>query len=373
MPHINKQMASFFLTTKCNLRCVYCYNSKERAALHEQSLPLHIAKAGVDYFFSTNSSRHIRFYGPGEPTQEFALMKNIVKYAKEKVGEELSVEIQTNGCFESDVREWLLNNVNIIWVSFDGEPNVQNKNRPLPNNKPSAPLIEDNVKWLLKNANTRNFMVGARVTMTDDNNSRQKQIIDYFYSLGIRYVWTDPIFPAVDSVPVCDDYVKQQSYHFDMENYANNYLDAYKYAQTKGVFYGSFLTCNFDGKSNKHCRSCTPTPHFTPDGFISACDLVTSGANAHHMDVFVYGNWDEKKQKFIFDSKKIENLQNRSTENMVHCKLCDVKDYCGGYCLGEVMNETGSLFGQKTNSCKAIKMLYRKMEISTELFPYMHP
>lgn len=27
MPHINKQMASFFLTTKCNLRCVYCYNA----------------------------------------------------------------------------------------------------------------------------------------------------------------------------------------------------------------------------------------------------------------------------------------------------------------------------------------------------------
>jgi len=48
LPHINKQMASFFLTTKCNLRCVYCYNIKERAAMKEQSLPLHIAKAGVE-------------------------------------------------------------------------------------------------------------------------------------------------------------------------------------------------------------------------------------------------------------------------------------------------------------------------------------
>jgi MoaA/NifB/PqqE/SkfB family radical SAM enzyme len=28
MPHCNKQMISFFLTTRCNLRCVYCYNSK---------------------------------------------------------------------------------------------------------------------------------------------------------------------------------------------------------------------------------------------------------------------------------------------------------------------------------------------------------
>ena len=44
MPHINKQMASFFLTTKCNLRCVYCYNSKERMSYKQQSLPLEIAK-----------------------------------------------------------------------------------------------------------------------------------------------------------------------------------------------------------------------------------------------------------------------------------------------------------------------------------------
>lgn len=29
MPHCNKKMISFFLTTKCNLCCRYCYNAKE--------------------------------------------------------------------------------------------------------------------------------------------------------------------------------------------------------------------------------------------------------------------------------------------------------------------------------------------------------
>lgn len=50
MSHVNKEMASFFLTTRCNLRCVYCYNCKERLNTFEQSLPLNIARAGVDYF-----------------------------------------------------------------------------------------------------------------------------------------------------------------------------------------------------------------------------------------------------------------------------------------------------------------------------------
>lgn len=56
MPHKNKQMASFFLTTRCNLRCIYCYNREERSQLKEQTLPLDIAKAGVDYYFTNSSS-----------------------------------------------------------------------------------------------------------------------------------------------------------------------------------------------------------------------------------------------------------------------------------------------------------------------------
>ena len=58
MPHMNKQMASFFLTTRCNLRCIYCYNREERSQLKEQTLPLDIAKAGVDYYFTNSLSRN---------------------------------------------------------------------------------------------------------------------------------------------------------------------------------------------------------------------------------------------------------------------------------------------------------------------------
>ena len=78
MPHVKKQMISFFLTTRCNLNCIYCYNKVERKKIKEKTLPFEIAKAGIDYFFENNNSRHIRFYGPGEPTQEFALMRNYI-------------------------------------------------------------------------------------------------------------------------------------------------------------------------------------------------------------------------------------------------------------------------------------------------------
>lgn len=63
MPHCDKKMLSFFLTTKCNLCCRYCYNAKERNAIEEQTIPLDVAKAAIDWYFENSDSRHIRFYG----------------------------------------------------------------------------------------------------------------------------------------------------------------------------------------------------------------------------------------------------------------------------------------------------------------------
>lgn len=372
MPHVNKQMASFFLTTKCNLRCTYCYNSQERMKMQEQSLSLQIAKAGIDYFFSSNPSRHIRFYGPGEPTQEFGLLTQIVAYAKEQ-SSNVTTEIQTNGCFNKEIRVWLLNNMNIIWVSFDGDPDIQNQNRPCANGKPSAPIIEKNVRWLINNANSSRLMIGARVTITNETINRQKSIIDYLASLGIRYIWNDPIFPTVGKIPVCQSKCKLDEYQFDMNSYADHYITAYQYAKKRNIFYGSFLTCNFDGTCTQHCRACTPVPHFTTDGYISACDLVTFGEHAGHMDCFVYGKWNNEKSQFDIDEAKVKALQNRTIENMSHCLHCDIREHCGGYCLGEVQNETGKLTGQKPQTCKAIRKIAKSIGFAKEHYPYMHP
>lgn len=373
MPHVNKQMASFFLTTKCNLACEYCYNREERTQMLEQSLPIEIAKAGVDLFFKESSSRHIRFYGPGEPTQEIGLMKDIVAYARSKAGNDLTVELQTNGVFAKKDREWLLNNVNIMWISFDGEPDIHNAQRHFRNGSPTSSFIEDNVKYLLKSNKYQSIMIGARVTVTDDNIERQKSMVDYFFSLGIKHIWSDPVFPKVGQIPVCNNTEEQESFQFNMDRYVDTYIAARHHAEKAGGFYGSFLTCNFDGICNKHCRACTPVPHFTPDGYISACDLVTFGKNAGHMDCFVYGKWDENEQRFVINNKKVQALQERTTDNMSHCRNCEVRENCGGYCLGEVQNETGKLTGQKPHACKAIKLLAEKIGLTDTPYPYMHP
>jgi radical SAM protein with 4Fe4S-binding SPASM domain len=300
-------------------------------------------------------------------------MKSIVEYARQKAGDTLTVELQTNGVFGNSVRQWLIDNVNIVWISFDGEPDVHNANRPCANGKPSSPIIEDNVKWLAKNGKAKGLMIGARVTVTDMTANNQEPIVDYLSSLGIRYIWNDPLFPSVGTIPVCDDEPKKATFVFNMDAYVDGYVKAFRRAKDNGVFYGSFLTCNFDGVCNKHCRACTPVPHFTTDGYVSACDLVTFGEDAHHMDGFVYGKWNDGTQAFEFDEDKIRHLRERTTDNMSHCRTCDVSEHCGGYCLGEVMNESGSLLGQKPITCKAIRRLAKEIGLPSEPYSYLHP
>lgn len=368
MSHIKKEMISFFLTSRCNLDCVYCYTNKEEGKHKKQNLPFEFAKLGIDTFIEKYP--YIRFFGAGEPTQAFELMKKIYNYSHSKVGDKLIAEIQTNGVFGKNVRNWLSKNINHIWVSFDGKPEIQNANRPIyKSGKPSSPIIEDNVKFLTANSKD---MTGARVTITNTNVNQQIDMIDYFIDLGIKHIWTDPLFPEVGDVPVIEKKGKIESL-IDIDLYIEKFLEAQEYAKSKDIFYGSFLSCNFDEESEYHCRANIPLPHFTTDGYISACDMALFGEDQKHMDVFIYGKWNKKKNTLEFNQEKIRILQSRKVSNMDSCKNCEAKLHCGGYCLGEVLNETGDLFKNKDYTCNAIKKLHKVSETNFGCYKYLHP
>lgn len=325
-------------------------------------------------------------------------MKQITEYAKNHTngGNKVTVEIQTNGVFTPEVRKWVLDNVNIIWMSFDGMKDIQNFNRPLNGKfkelfefKTSAEILEENVRWLNENKNGRNLMVGARVTITDNNVNQQIEMVDYFQSLGIRYVWMDPILYTVEKEPIHEkdnrlqagkydiDFFSERyekDFNFSMDLYLEKYVEAYLYAKQKGLFWGSFFGINFDGESSYHCRSCTPleATHITPDGYISACDMVVLGEKSYYMGPFIVGKWNEQLLQFDIYQEKVNALLNRKSTNMEHCSSCPAILHCGGYCLGENLNETGSLTGYNPLKCDAVIKLFNELGVC-DAYPYLHP
>lgn len=362
LSHYKKEMISIFVTTECNLNCDYCFTNKYADTHKNQTIDLEFVKKGIDDYFKTDYLRHVRFFGAGEPTVKLNLIKEIHKYAREKGGEAVTFEIQTNGAFNDDTARWLAKNIDIIWISCDGTPDIQDSHRLcLDVTKKSSALIEKNISIIKRNNN----FVGIRSTITNENVKRQIEMIDYFSNLGIRDIWVDPIFPSVSE--------KEQENDFNNMLFAEKFLEACTYAENIGVFYGSIMTCNFGDSVTKHCRACLPVPHLTTDGYVSACDMALFGEDNNHMQSFIYGKWNSEIKRIEYYREREEVLQSRSTEHMIHCNDCTAKEHCGGYCLGEVLNETKDLFGQKRGVCEAIRFLDSKMTESQRKYIYSHP
>lgn len=361
MSHCKKEMISFFLTTRCNLDCIYCYANKNDNSHTCQTLDYEFAKVGIDDYYKTGFAHHIRFFGAGEPTVELALMQKILTYAKKK-DFSTTAELQTNGCFNRDVALWIAENIDIVWISSDGVPDVQDYYRPMADGGKSSSVLKKNVEYLAKN--TRE-MTGIRATITNTNVHSQIDMIKYFAELGIKNFWVDPIFPGIGSTDTHEN--------LDMMIFTEEFLRAVRYAYKNGITYGSILTCNFDEPGEYACRACLPVPHLTTDGYVSACDMALFGNDANHMNVFIYGKWNKKEHKIEYYQNRIMRLQSRKLSNMPHCQKCDAGKFCRGYCLGEVMNETKDLFGCKSKICGSVRRLIFELSDNEKKYNYFHP
>ena len=361
MGHARKRMLSFFLTTSCNLDCSYCYTHNDSHS--GQTIDPEFAKAGIDHFLRAGVPPHLRFFGPGEPTSQFDLMCSLIDYAKESFPQfKFTLEIQTNGVFSRRVRDYLADQFDYVWVSCDGRPEMQDVHRRNRGGHPSSPMLERNVRYLTEFGKG---VTGIRTTITNANVYEQDKMLRYFRSLGVTIVWADPLFAAIGDPPETVD--------LDPMLFATEFLKSQSTADQLGITYGSILTANFDEDVIYQCRACLPMPHLTTDGYVSACDMALFGMDADHMDVFIYGWWDPSNREIVFNNDKISALRSRSVDNLVDCKTCPALKQCAGFCLGEVVNESRSLFGTKPRTCEAIRYLHAHRGSFNTNYLHLHP
>ncbi len=367
MAHVRKQQISFFLTTKCNLRCKYCYTKKSNFRKEHQILDFNFAKRGLNDFFRDYSSRQIRFYATGEPTIEINLMKKIKDYAYKLAGNNLKTELQTNGYFSRKIAEWISENIDILWISCDGPPEFQNIQRPMINGNPISKIVEDNIKFFAKK---KNIQVGIRATLTPLTIYKQTEIVDYFKNLGIKYINVHPAALPIDSES------NNKIFQWHPIEFAKNFLIAHNQAKRIGIFYNSLYIANFDEKTRYACRACIPYPHLTTDGYVSCCDFAQFGPDylPGPLQQLIYGKYIPKEDRIIYDEEKISKIRSRCVENLKKdpCKNCKFIYYCAGGCLGQVVNETGSLMGIHKRNCKITKYLAERISLGEKLWPILH-
>ncbi len=370
MGHARKQLLSIYVSAKCNLRCRYCALSAGDMDIDkdDEIIDMNFVKRGILDFFRDYPSRGIRFYGAGEPTLAMNVIKQTVSFVNSLQEKNVYFELQTNGFFSDDTAKWISENINFIWISFDGMPIYQNKNRPTTNNKNSADIVVKNIEYLSKHVSNN---LGIRVTLTPDMIDKQKEIIDYLKTFSIKYISVERAFTSVNK----ERYIAED---VDPIYFAKKYFEAFNYAKSLGIFYNHFNMVNFDEPVRFFCRSCVPYPHLTTDGYVSSCDMAQFGKDkylAYSIPDLVYGKYDPLRDCIFYDENKIYKIRQKNADNLAKtvCNKCSIVYNCAGGCLGQSYNETGNIRGKTDWDCAVTKYLAKLMPINKGLYPILHP
>ena len=133
-------MVTLLMTTRCNLRCTYCYaNGGEEPIL---DLPLPIARRAVAQVCQeAQTAGHPDFqmclHGGGEPVQSWDSLQAAVTFAHAQPLP-CHISLVSNGVWSERQRAWLLEHVNDFSISFDGRPETQDSQRPFPSGAGSS-------------------------------------------------------------------------------------------------------------------------------------------------------------------------------------------------------------------------------------------
>jgi len=317
---------TLFLTTSCNLRCVYCYASAGERPV--RSMDLDTAKRGIDFVcrnaLDTGSQGFtVGYHGGGEPTSHWEVLTESFAYAKHlarKHGLELDGSMATNGVLTPEKAEWVINNFGGVNISMDGLPFIQDMQRPLASGGGSAKRVLDTIAAF----DRASFHYGLRITVTGASVGHLPKSVKYLLDHA------EPEHIQVESM-----YVLGRGRGADLAADPAAFVEAFReakgYADRRGVdlFYSS---ARAEVLTDRFCRSCGEGFSLTPEGLVSACYEVPDGG-FEFADEFMFGKYDEATGQYVFDGEKLARLRGHTVETVPWCRDCFCKWHCAGDCM----------------------------------------
>jgi uncharacterized protein len=187
--------AVLLLTSRCNLRCTYCYADGGQRAV--QDLSLSLARTAIDLVCRNAIAQgypyfELIFHGGGEPVQAWKTVQQAVAYAR---GKELPCHISmvTNGVCSAQQRQWLVHNLDNLSLSLDGRPQTQDRQRPFASGRGSFQAV----KRTLKTLDEAGFSYGIRMTATAPWRGQLPEDVRFIcQETGCRAIQVEPAFNA---------------------------------------------------------------------------------------------------------------------------------------------------------------------------------
>lgn len=252
----------------------------------------------------------------------------------------------TNGTFNKEQLQWILDNNIETRISFDGL--ASNFQRPFTNKLSSRSIVEKNIKELVrlgKEFAIQCVVTGQSVSMIKDN-------VKYLYSLGARNLKIEPVHISPISrsegdlrAPTSDEFVY-------------NYIEMLKYVKEEGLdvkLDSSFISRPtlgyYCGIRNKII--------VTPSGDITGCVEITRKGEPFS-DIVINGCYAANR-KTEFDEQSKEKLYRLHFSSYKKCMDCNLKLICRGGCPMRNLFESPDSFEPSNYMCEIEKKLAPKV------------
>jgi uncharacterized protein len=218
--------AVLLLTNRCNLRCTYCYARGGEGAA--QTLSLELGRAAIDQVHDNarelgQARFEVTFHGGGEPLQAWETLQALTAYAR---GKELPcrVSMVSNGICTAGQRSWLLHNLNSCSISFDGQQETQDRQRPFASGQGSFKAVMRTLETLDKNK----FSYGIRMTATAPWQGRLAE--------DVRFICEETGCPAMQVEPAFNTRrgVHQGPTDEESEAFSEAFMEAFEVAARAG-------------------------------------------------------------------------------------------------------------------------------------------
>jgi His-Xaa-Ser system radical SAM maturase HxsB len=321
----------FVLTSRCNLKCVYCQASTHADG---RKMTKDIAQKSVDLALqSPNKYLSFEFQG-GEPLLNFEVLKFIVEYTELHAGDKI-VEfnlVSNLTLLDDEMTDFFTAHHVNISTSLDGHELLQNINRPYPGNNGYF-LWKEKLHKIQRSSGQK---CGAIQTTTRNSLPYYREIVDEYIANGFERVFVRPLTPLGYAAS------RWKQIGYTPEEFMDFYRNIFEYILTRAkrgdkIAEGHaciFLDKIFNQRAGSYTELISPCGAgfgqlaYNYDGNIYTCD---EGRMLAEMGDFTFKLGDvTTPYRELFDNPVCKTVAHASClESIPQCESCVYSPYCG--------------------------------------------
>ena len=262
--HYEPTCLTIYSSLACNLNCSYCFASRAHELLElDEKIIFENAGRVLANCRAKEMPFTAVFHGGGEPSLDPRLSRILseIRRMSEQAEVPFRSYMATNGVMDEKKAVWIAENINMLGLSVDGPPDIQNQQRPLRSGGKTAPIVERTAAVFKK---IKGYL-SVRVTILPENYSRMEEIADYCgETLGADEIHIEPV------------YSRGEGPDGDLAHkFCENYLKVKEALKKKGIkltFSGSRIA-EIHGR---YCQIYRQVLHLVPPDACSACFALSS-------------------------------------------------------------------------------------------------